>query len=475
VHFTSTDGKAVLPADYTFTAADAGTHTFAVTFKTAGAQSVTATDTAAGALTATASVSVSAAAATALRLSAPASATAGTSFSVTVALTDAYGNTATGYRGTVHFTSTDGKAVLPADYTFTAADAGTHTFAVTLATAGAQSIIAADTATGAVTGNASVSVNPAPVAPPAPPTPVTPPVPVPVTPPAPPAPTPSETTDRPIVIDPPTDTGVVRVLNPDGSLRMSLVPYDGFLGRVVAAAGDVTGDGVADIVTVAGMNGHVKVFDGQTGKEVWSFFAFPGYNGPVSIAVGDINGDGRADVLVSANLNGHVKAFDGQTGNLIASFFAYAGFMGPVALATADLYGDGRVEIVTAADGGGGVHIKAFDPATDLLVASFMATGPGASTGYALAAADFDGDGTDELLVAQGSQIRVLNGATQDVVGDFNAFPGFDGPITVDAAQSNGEPLPELVAIASDPSTGKPQVSVFDGPAGGLLDSFRVG
>ena len=41
---------------------------------------------------------------------------------------DAFGNTATGYTGTVHFTSTDGQAVLPADYTFTAGDAGIHTF-----------------------------------------------------------------------------------------------------------------------------------------------------------------------------------------------------------------------------------------------------------------------------------------------------------------------------------------------------------
>ena len=47
---------------------------------------------------------------------------------VTVTAQDAYGNTATGYTGTVHFTSSDGQAVLPADYTFAAGDNGTHTF-----------------------------------------------------------------------------------------------------------------------------------------------------------------------------------------------------------------------------------------------------------------------------------------------------------------------------------------------------------
>ena len=63
---------------------------------------------------------------------------------VTVTAYDAYGNVATGYTGTVTFTSSDGQAALPASYTFTAADAGTHTFSVTLETAGTQSITATD-------------------------------------------------------------------------------------------------------------------------------------------------------------------------------------------------------------------------------------------------------------------------------------------------------------------------------------------
>ena len=48
--------------------------------------------------------------------------------SFTVTAQDAYGNRATGYTGTVHFTSSDAQASLPVDYTFTAADAGMHTF-----------------------------------------------------------------------------------------------------------------------------------------------------------------------------------------------------------------------------------------------------------------------------------------------------------------------------------------------------------
>ena len=50
---------------------------------------------------------------------------AGGTHSVTVTARDASGNTATGYRGTIHFTSSDTRPrYLPADYTFTAADKG---------------------------------------------------------------------------------------------------------------------------------------------------------------------------------------------------------------------------------------------------------------------------------------------------------------------------------------------------------------
>jgi len=96
-----------------------------------------------------------------LAISAPASAVAGAPFSVTVtAQSPNSNNTDTGYLGTVHFTSSDGLAVLPADYTFVAADKGVHTFAngVTLKTTGSQTITATDTATPSITGSASVTV-----------------------------------------------------------------------------------------------------------------------------------------------------------------------------------------------------------------------------------------------------------------------------------------------------------------------------
>jgi hypothetical protein len=78
---------------------------------------------------------------------------AGSAHTVTVTVKDAYGNVATGYRGKVHFTSSDPKAVLSADYTFTASDAGVHKFTVTLKIAGTQSVTATDTVTATIKGS----------------------------------------------------------------------------------------------------------------------------------------------------------------------------------------------------------------------------------------------------------------------------------------------------------------------------------
>jgi hypothetical protein len=164
VSFSSSDGQAVLPANYTFTAADQGVHTFSATLKTAGTQSLTATDTTTTSLKGTASaIAVSAAAVPSkLLVIAPTSATAGTASSVTVTAVDSSGKTVTGYTGTVSFSSSDGQAVLPSSYTFTAADQGVHTFSVTLKTAGTRSITATDTTTTSITGtDTAITVSPA--------------------------------------------------------------------------------------------------------------------------------------------------------------------------------------------------------------------------------------------------------------------------------------------------------------------------
>ena len=150
----------MLPANYTFTAADNGTHSFSVTLKTAGTQSITATDTITNTITgAQTGITVNAGAATSLAVTGfPSPTTAGTSGTITVTAKDAFGNTATGYSSTVAITSSDAQAVLPANATLTN---GVGTFAVTLKTVGTQSITATDTTTSTITGTQSgIQVNP---------------------------------------------------------------------------------------------------------------------------------------------------------------------------------------------------------------------------------------------------------------------------------------------------------------------------
>jgi len=66
---------------------------------------------------------------------------------------------ATDYTGTVHFTSSDSQAILPADYTYTTADAGVHNFNVTLETLGSQSVTAADTVSTSISASENTTVN----------------------------------------------------------------------------------------------------------------------------------------------------------------------------------------------------------------------------------------------------------------------------------------------------------------------------
>src|SRR5207302_558464 len=141
VHFSSSDAQAVLPANSTLSG---GAGSFSATLKTAGSQTLTAADTATPSITGasngiavsaaaatrptvTAAVTVSAAATHHFQVTAPPYATPFRSFSFTVTAKDAFNNTATGYGGTVHFSSGDAQASLPANSTLSG---GSATFLV---------------------------------------------------------------------------------------------------------------------------------------------------------------------------------------------------------------------------------------------------------------------------------------------------------------------------------------------------------
>ena len=170
VYFTSTDSQVILPnksaSPYTFNLADKGAHVFSgFTLETAGTQTITVTD---GTILQTSNgITVNPASASSLVVSGfPNPTTANVARTLMVKATDPYGNTATSYRGTIYFTSTDLLAALPTNYQFIASDNGAVTFTVTLKTAGVQSITATDTTALTVTGvQTGITVNPALVAP----------------------------------------------------------------------------------------------------------------------------------------------------------------------------------------------------------------------------------------------------------------------------------------------------------------------
>lgn len=95
----------------------------------------------------------------------PAIVAAATGFSATVTAEDHSSQAATDYHDTVHFSSSDPLAVLPADYTFVpgpAGDQGHRQFGFTLKGGGSQTITATDRSMPSIGGTATVVVTPIP-------------------------------------------------------------------------------------------------------------------------------------------------------------------------------------------------------------------------------------------------------------------------------------------------------------------------
>src|SRR5262249_10223441 len=197
-----------------------------------------------------------------------------------------------------------------------------------------------------------------------------------------------------------TDAGaapLVKVFNgPDAAplasfLSDPLAPATGV--RVPAA--DVTGAGHADIITGAGPGGvpRVSVFDGITDKQFYNFFAYaPTFQGGVYVAAGDLGGDGHADIITGPGAGRpEVRLFSGKDLMPLGNFLAFdQTFTGGVRVAAEDVTGSGQLDIV-AAQGPGGGQDRFFDGRTLQPLGSLAPYGPAFTNGSFVA-----GDGRSQ-------------------------------------------------------------------------------
>ena len=149
-----------------------------------------------------------------------------------------------------------------------------------------------------------------------------------------------------------------------------------FRGGARAAIGDVNGDGAGDLIVAAGFAGGPRVagFSGRSlaGGPVKLFADFltfePALRNGSYVAAGDVDGDGFAEVVAGGGPGGgpRVTAFSGKAllGNqqtVLADFFAGdVSNRGGVRLAVKDLDGDGRADLVTGAGTGAGSRVTAY-------------------------------------------------------------------------------------------------------------------
>ncbi|MGL6076148.1 MAG: FG-GAP-like repeat-containing protein [Fimbriiglobus sp.] len=202
---------------------------------------------------------------------------------------------------------------------------------------------------------------------------------------------------------------------------------------------DFDGDGTLDTIRyernrVGGVESRLSIISGATGKVIVSNFRpyEESYMGGLVLAAGDVDGDGKAELVVSPDVGGaaRIQVFKLEAGNLrqVENFFGIedVDFRGGARVAVSDLNGDGKADLIVSAGPGGGPRIAVYDGATMGLVADprklmadfFAYSGLdniNLRNGVNIATADVNGDNVGDLVIGAGQgggpRLTVLNGA----------------------------------------------------------------
>ena len=252
---------------------------------------------------------------------------------------------------------------------------------------------------------------------------------------------------------------ILAVYTPAGQLIAATLAYgEAFRGGVSVAVGDVDNDGLDEIITGAGPGGgpHVRVFildDDEDGLGLFVQNGFAGadsgHRGGVNVAAGDLDGDGRAEIVTAHASDGQptVRTFrydlESDTATPFRSAFnAYAaGFTGGVNIAAGNLYNDGTAEIVTGPASSGGPHIKIFNGDGGLINPGIFAYAADYYGGVNVALGDLTGDTRHEIVTGAGPggspHVRAFDGVLNPI-GEIS-FRAYPEPFTGGAFVSIGK------------------------------------
>jgi len=242
------------------------------------------------------------------------------------------------------------------------------------------------------------------------------------------------------------DTSDISVLAADGAGGfISDVTYAVGDRPYCVALGDVTADGIPDIVTAnwSGYNVSILAGDGAGGFAPEVRLAIG--TGPRWLALGDVTDDGITDI-VTANTNRDevsILAGDGAGGFAAQLSFDVGGYQ-PRYVALGDVTGDGIPDIVTANSGSddvsilAGAGVRAFIPET----AYGVGTGP---RGVALG--DVTGDGFRDIVTANldSDDVSVLAGDGDGGFASQVRYAVGDSPYSVALGDITGDGNPDIV------------------------------